>query len=188
MAKIGLNNFRFGTLTEAANGTATYGAAQTPGKAVSCSVEVENNDASLYADDTLQESDRSFAGGTVTMGIDREDQATMAALLGHTIDAQGEMARTATDVAPYVGLGRVVTVMRDNQLKYKVEFLSKVKFSEPSQDDTTKGESVEFNTYELEGAIAALGDTNGTWSKNKLFDTKTEALSYLESLFGTASA
>lgn len=188
MAKIGLNNFRYGTLTEAeGTGAATYGAPATPGKAISCSVEVTNNDAKLYADDALQESDTSFSGGTVTVGIDREDQTTMAALLGHTVDAQsGIMVRNANDVAPYVGLGRVVAVMRDNQLKYKVEFLSKVKFSEPSQSDTTKGESVEFNTYALAGTIAALA--NGDWSKTKLFDAKTEALSYLESLFGTASA
>lgn len=186
MAKIGLQKFRFGVLTEnATTGAATYGPAQTPGKAISCSVEVENNDASLYADDVLQESDTSFAGGTVTMGIDREDQATMATLLGHTVD-NGVMVRSSEDVAPYVGLGRIVTVLRDNVRKYKVEFLSKVKFSEPSQDDTTKGESVEFNTYELEGTIAALA--SGEWSKTQIFDDEDDALNYLTGLFGTASA
>lgn len=186
MAKIGLNNFRFGVLTEAADGTPTYGAAQTPGKAISCSVEVTNNDAKLFADDALQESDTSFSGGTVTMGIDREDQETMAALLGHTVDAQGVMVRSANDVAPYVGLGRIVRVMRDNVLKFKVEFINKVKFAEPSQDDTTKGESVEFNTYELEGAIAALA--NGDWSDTKTFDELDDAKTYLLAKFGTASA
>lgn len=185
MAKIGLNNFRFGILTEAADGTPTYGAAQTPGKAISCSVEVTNNDASLYADDALQESDTSFAGGTVTMGIDREDQDTMAVLLGHTV-TDGVMTRSANDVAPYVGLGRIVRVLRDNTPKFKVEFLNKVKFSEPSQDDTTKGESVEFNTYELEGTIAALA--NGDWSDTKVFDELDDAKSYLLAKFGTASA
>lgn len=185
MAKIGLNSFRFGILTEAADGTPTYGAAQTPGAAISCSVEVTNNDAKLYADDALQESDTSFSGGTVTMGIDREDQTTMAALLGHTV-SDGVMVRSANDVAPYVGLGRIVRILRDNVLKYKVEFLYKVKFSEPSQDDATKGESVEFNTYEIEGAIAALA--NGNWSGNKYFDDLDTAKTYLLAKFGTVSA
>lgn len=186
MAKIGLNNFRFGVLTEAADGTPTYGAAQTPGAAVSCNVEVTNNDASLYADDALQESDTSFSGGTVTMGIDREDQTTMAALLGHTVDASGVMVRSTNDVAPYVGLGRIVRILRNNTLMFKVEFLNKVKFSEPSQEDTTKGESVEFNTYELEGAIAALA--NGQWSDSKVFTELDDAKTYLLAKFGTASA
>lgn len=186
MAKIGLNSFRFGVLTEAADGTPTYGAAQTPGAAISCSVEVTNNDAKLYADDALQESDTSFSGGTVTMGIDREDQTTMATLLGHTVGTDGAMVRSANDVAPYVGLGRIVRVLRDNTPKFKVEFLNKVKFAEPSQDDTTKGETVEFNTYELDGQIAALA--NGDWSDTKVFDELNDAKSYLLAKFGTASA
>ena len=110
MAKIGLTNFRYSVLTEAADGTPSYDGAKTPAKAVSCSVSVENNDAKLFADDTIAESDTSFAGGTVTMGIDEDDLETMAALLGHTI-TDGEMVRKTTDTAPYVGLGRVVTKM-----------------------------------------------------------------------------
>lgn len=186
MAKIGLTNFRYAVLTEAADGTPSYDGAKTPAKAVSCSVSVSNNDAKLYADDALAESDTSFAGGTVTMGIDEDDLNTMAALLGHTIDAQGEMIRNADDTAPYVGLGRIVTKMVGGAYKYKVEFLYKVKFSEPSQENTTKGESVEFGTTEIEGTLAALG--NGKWSIAKSFDTKAAAVSYLEGLMGSASA
>lgn len=51
MAKIGLTNFRYGILTEAQDGTPSYGGAKTPGAAVSCNVEVTNNDAKLYAND-----------------------------------------------------------------------------------------------------------------------------------------
>ena len=111
MAKIGLNNFRYSVLTEAADGTPSYAGATKPAKAISCSVSITNNSAKLYADDALAESDTSFQSGTVTIGIDDEDQATMAALLGHTVDASGEMVRSSEDVAPYVGLGRVITKM-----------------------------------------------------------------------------
>lgn len=181
MAKIGLNNFRYGLLTEASDGTPTYGGAKKPAKAISCSVDVTNNEAKLYADDALAESDTSFQGGTVTMGIDNEDQATMAELLGHSV-SEGEMIRNAEDVAPYVGLGRVIVKMVNGAYQYKVEFLSKVKFSEPSQEDATKGESLEFSTSELEGTIATLAD--GTWSKTKTFNTKQEAIAYLNGLLG----
>ena len=71
--KIGLNNFRYAILTEGANGTASYGGAKKPAKAISCSVNITNNSATLYADDVLAESDTSFQSGTVTMGIDDED-------------------------------------------------------------------------------------------------------------------
>ena len=181
MAKIGLNNFRYAILTEAQDGTPSYAGAKTPAKAISCSVEVSNNDAKLYADDSLAESDTSFNNGTVTIGIDKTDNETMATLLGHTV-TNGEMVRATTDVAPYVGLGRVITEMVNNTLQYRVEILFKCKFSEPSQSDNTKGETVEFNTYELEGTVNALA--NGQWSKTKVFTTKADAITYLEGVFG----
>ena len=180
MAKIGLNNFRYSKLTEGTDGTASYAGAKKPAKAVSCKVDVTTNSASLYADDAIAETDNSFGGGTVTIGIDDEDVNTMADLLGHTVSEEGEMVRNSNDTAPYVGLGRVVVKMVGGVYKYKVEFLYKVKFSEPSQEDNTKGESVEFTTSELEGTVATL--ENGDWSKTKTFDTKTEAITYLEGL------
>ena len=180
MAKIGLNNFRYSVLTEAADGTPSYAGAVKPAKAVSCSVSINNNDAKLYADDALAESDTSFSNGSVTMGIDEDDLTTMAALLGHTITA-GEIVRNAEDVAPYVGLGRVVTKMVGGAYKYKVEILYKVKFSEPSQENSTKGETIEFGTTEIEGIVNALA--NGDWSKAKQFDDKSDAIAYLEAAF-----
>lgn len=182
MAKIGLNNFRYGFLTEAQDGTPTYSGAKTPGAAISCSVSVSNNDAKLFADDTLQESDTSFSNGTVNMGVDRYDYQTQADLLGHTYSTEDGLVRSANDVAPYVGFGRVVTEMVDNTPQYRVEFIYKAKFAEPSQEDNTKGESVEFNTFEMEGTIAAL--KNGNWSISQVFDEKADAISYLETLLG----
>lgn len=181
MAKIGLNNFRYSVLTEASDGTPTYNGAKTPAKAISCTVDISNNEATLYADDAIAEADTSFQGGSVTIGIDDEDQTTMAALLGHTVDEQtGEMVRNANDIAPYVGFGRVITKMVGGAYKYKVEFLYKVKFAEPSQEDNTKGESLEFATSEMEGTVATLA--NGNWSVTKTFDTKAEAITFLEGL------
>ena len=181
MAKIGLTNFRYGILTEAQDGTPTYGTAKTPGKAISFNAEVENNEAKLYADNTVAESDTSFKGGTATMGIDEDDTTTMADLLGHTVGSDGEMISSVDDVAPYVGVGRIVTKMVNGAYKYQVKFLYKVKFAEPSDEDNTKGEDVEFGTTEIEGTILALA--NGKWRVTKTFDTKSEAVTYLESLF-----
>ena len=185
MAKIGLNNFRYSVLTEGTDGTPSYNGAKTPAKAISCTVDISNNEAVLYADDPVAEADPSFQSGSVTIGIDDEDQTTMATLLGHSVDDEtGVMTRNANDIAPYVGFGRVITKMVGGAYKYKVEFLYKVKFSEPSQEDNTKGESLEFATSELEGTVATLA--NGKWSETKTFDTKAEAISFLESLMATA--
>lgn len=182
MAKIGLNNFRYGILTEAEDGTPSYDGAHKPAKAISCQVSITNNEAELYADDVVAESDTSFASGSVTAGIDEDDDVTMATLLGHTISQEGEMIRNTNDTAPYVGWGRVIRKMVGGVIKHKVEFLYKVKFSEPSQDDNTKGENLTFATPTLQGVVNTLA--NGDWSKTETFDSHADAIAYLESLLG----
>lgn len=194
MARIGLTNIWYGILTEGDNGSATYGGAKSFGKAISCKVDISNNDAKLYADDTLAESDTSFNNGTVTLGVDEDADETFAEILGHTLTKPsgssgsttggGEVVRTASDSAPYVGLGRVITKMVNGAYKYKAEFLAKVKFSEPSNEENTKGENVEFATPEIEGIISSLADEKGTWSKSQTFATKAEAVAYIKKLLG----
>lgn len=186
MANIGLTNIWFSKLTENA-GVATYEGATNLGKAVSCSVSITNNEAKLYGDDSLAESDTSFASGTITLGVTDDDDTVFAPLLGHTI-TNGEVVKTSNDTAPYVGIGRIVTKMVNGVYKYKVEFLPKVKFSEPSRDENTKGESIEFTTPSIEGLISSLDDTNGTWNRTKTFNTKSDALTWLKNLLAAAGA
>ena len=184
MAKIGLTNIWYGILTEGVDGTPTYDGAHKFGKAVSCSVEVSNNDAKLYADDTLAESDTSFNNGTMTLGVDEDSDTVFAEVLGHTVDSNGAVVKTATDTAPYIGVGRVITKMVNGLYKYKAEFIYKTKFAEPSQEDNTKGESVEFSTSEIEGVIASLSDEKGTWCTDKTFDTKAVAVAFIKDILG----
>jgi phi13 family phage major tail protein len=181
MARIGLNNLWYSPLTEAQDGTPTYAGAKSFGKAVSANVSITNNSAALYADDVLAESDTSFQSGTVTLGTDDDREATFAEILGHDISEEGEVTRNANDTAPWVGLARIIVKMVQNVRLYKVEVLYKVKFSEPSQDDQTKGESVEFKTPEIEGTIATLA--NGDWSTAKTFESKDAAVAFIQSTF-----
>ena len=182
MAKIGLNNFKYSVLDEAEK----YNGAKSLGKAVDCKVAIENYTAELYADDTLAESDYTFKKGTVTLTIDEDDDAVFAELLGHEVGVETkEMVRKDTDVAPYVGVGRILTKVVNGVYKYKVEFLPKVKFSEPAQEEQTKGDNIEFKTPSIEGVVQKLAD--GTWSKTKTFTDKTEAITYLEGLLAKSA-
>ena len=183
MAKIGLSSLYYSKLTEASDGTPSYDGAKTLGKAVSASTSITNNSATLYADDVLAESDTSFQSGTITLGVDEDGDTVFADLLGHTIttgDNGGVVTKKTTDIAPFVAVGRVITKMVSGVLYYKAEVLYKVKFAEPSQDNTTKGESIEFGTSEIEGTIMALA--NGNWSTSKTFSTKADAVSFITTL------
>lgn len=177
MAKIGLKNFYYSPATEdAQTGALSYNGATKPAKAISFTFEPQVSDATLYADDAIAEKDTSVNGGTCTMGVDRLDEDTQAALLGHTV-AEGEETSNTSDVAPYVGLGRVVTLMQDGVLKYRAVFFPKVKFQEPSSDNTTKGETTEFGTYEISGTV--VPDAEGNWRYKQTFATEAEAVTYL---------
>lgn len=187
MAKIGLNNFRFAVASIANDGTITYGGAQKPAKAVSFTFEPTVSDAKLYADDALAESDSRVTGGEVTMGLDRDDTNTMCTLLGHTLVATGETDAGAiidniNDVAPYVGLGRVTKLMEDGVLKYRATVLSLIKFKEPSDEDNTQGESVEFATTSLSGSMKI--PDSGQWRIRKTFTSQADAISWIETKLG----
>lgn len=182
MAKIGLNSIFYSKLTEASDGTPTYDGAKSFGKAISANVSITNNSAQLFADDILAESDTSFQSGTITLGVDDDRDTVFADILGHTINAEtGEVTYNADDSAPYVGIGRVVVKMVNNVRSYKAIILYKCKFAEPSQEDNTKGESLEFTTPEIEGNIATLA--NGDWKDTKTFTTKAEAVTYIQTTF-----
>ena len=185
MAKIGLKYLYYSKLTEALDGTPSYDGGKSFGKAVSTNVTVNNNSATLYADDSLAESDTSFSNGTVSLGVDDDRETTFADVLGHTV-SDGQVIRNVNDIAPYVGLGRIIVKLVNNVRLYKVEILYKVKFSEPSQEDATKGESVAFSTPTIEGNISSLA--NGKWSESKTFTNEAEARAYILGVFAASGS
>lgn len=181
MAKIGAKFIRYGVLTEDAQGGGTYGQMKTPGKAITWKVDVSNNDQKLFADDAVDLVDTSFQSGSLTIGLNRFDLATQADLLGASI-VDGKLVDSVNDMPPYVGIGVILTLQNtNNERKYRVKFLKKVKFSQPSDDDKTQGESVEFGTYELAATVMAL--PNGEWRDSEDFDTEAEAVTALEAHF-----
>jgi phi13 family phage major tail protein len=175
MARIGLKNFRYSLLDE----NEKVKEPKTLGKAIDCKVSLELNSAELYGDDGLCESDYTFNKGTVTITVD-DDDTILAPLLGHAISEDGEIVRKDTDVAPYIAFGRILTKIVGGVYKYKVEYLSKVKFKDTMPDEATKGESIEFTTVSIEGSV--MRKTDGEWSKSKTFTTYKDASDYLDSL------
>ena len=176
MARIGLKNFRYSLLDE----NEKVKEPKTLGKAIDCKVSLELNSAELYGDDGLCESDYTFNKGTVTITVDDDDDTILAPLLGHDISEDGEIVRKDTDVAPYIAFGRILTKIVGGVYKYKVEYLSKVKFKDTMTDEAKKGESIEFTTVSIEGSV--MRKTDGEWSKSKTFTTYKDASDYLDSL------
>lgn len=153
------------------------------GKAIQADISITVNNVSLFADDAVSESDRSFQNGTITLGIDDLKDELQAEFLGHSVDeATGEIVAKATDTPPYVGIGFYGTKKVNNVPKYRAVWLPKVQFGEPSDTNTTKGETVTFNTPVLEGTI--MVDETGVWKNEQTFDSEAEAKTYLDGKAG----
>lgn len=183
MAKVGLRKLTVAVLDPE---TGEYSAPFSLGKAVSSTVTPNSADAKLYAEDGVAESDSSFVNATVSVAVDDSRDATvLAPLLGHTVgtgEQAGEVLFNKDDQAPYFGMGQIVPKVLDGVRKYKVEFLTKTKFKEPTSEATTKADNVEFKTTSLEGE--AIANDAGLWKKSREFATEAEAQTYLDACFG----
>ena len=179
MASIGLKNFKYAKLNEDGK---TYGEVKTLAGAIESKVTLDLSEASLYANDTLKEQVSLFKSGTLTAGIDDDDDSVFAELLGKTVDEQtGVVTSNTEDLPIYVGFGHIVSKIVNGEKKYKVEFFPKVKFKPFIPDSKTKGDSLEFTTPSVEATI--FENDNGDWEKHSVCDTESEANTLLESFF-----
>lgn len=156
------------------------------GKAIQADISITVNNVPLYADDALAENDRTFQNGTLTLGVDDLSDEVYATLLGHEINQEtGEIIANGSDVSPFVGVGFYGTKRVNNVNKYRAIWLPRVQFGEPNDTNTTKGETVTWNTPVIEGVI--MLDDDGNWKHEQTFDTEDEAKAYLEEKAGITS-
>lgn len=172
MAKIGLRYPAYKTPTKTG----------VIGKAVTANITVNSNDAKLYGDDTVAESDTSWRDGTIALTTTDLPSTALADLLGHTTDVGGETVYNIDDVAQDVMFGFYGVSKVNGVQKYRAVILTRVKFKEPNDNNATKGENVAFQTHDLEGLIMA--DAEGNWKKEQTFETATLAKEYIDTELG----
>ena len=178
MAGIGLKRFKYAKL----NSDGTYGPVKTLAGAIECKVSLDLSEAMLYADDVIKEQVSIFKSGTLTAGIDDDNDEIFAELLGKTVDEEtGVVASNVSDEPIYIGFGHIVPKMVNGVKKYKVEFFPKMKFKPFIADAKTKGDNLEFTTPSVEATIFENDD--GDWEKHKVYDTESEANTALDGFF-----
>ena len=147
----------------------------------------EYNNAELYANDGLAETDYSFKKGALSVTVADDDDDFIAGLFGNAIAENGEVVSTINDTAPECGYGHIVPKIVGGARKFKAEFFPRVKWTKISTDNKTRGESVEFGTTALEGIVMPVdtvinGIESGVWEKHQTFNTLAEAETYLDGL------
>ncbi len=161
-----------------------YGEPFACGKAIGITVTPSFAEASLYADDIQAEYDKEFKYADVTMNTSTLPLEAHERMFGHKIggNSESEINYNANDEQSYVGMGWISSEKIDGKRKCVGNFLNKAKFSEPSEDYSTKGDNIEYKTPSISGRALALD--NGDWKKADSFETEKEAIAYVYKLFG----
>ena len=153
-------------------------------RGVEVQMEVEIGDATnFFADNTIAEAVAGqFNGATATLTVDglKDNARNLIAGLVTTkqipVNSSTVSAKVYDDlqVIPYVGIGFVVRYMENGTTTYAPIILPKAQFSPESLTAATQGESVEFQTTELQATIMRADDANHSW-KIVAEDQATEA-------------
>ena len=192
MANIGLSKPYIATYVNT-SGTITYSARTVLGKYTEIDISLDSADENvLYADNGPAETDSQFSGGTVTVTTDdlRPDafktalglvEAAIAATMATTNPTPKWLVFDDDQAAPYFALGGIVKKKVDGAYKYQAFILEKVKFKNPDLSLTTQGETVEWQTPELEATILRSDAAKHPWYRiSTLLDSEEDAVAAIE--------
>lgn len=178
MAYVGLRKPIIAEIT----GVKTYGEPFAFGKAIGLQVTPNYAEGSLNADDAQVEYDKEFNYAEVTLNTSTIPNEAHEKMFGHKVNS-GKTGATFNkdDQAKYVGMGWISVEKVDGVRKFIGNVLYKVKFSEPSEDYSTKGDSIEYKTPSITGR--AIANEDGNWKDFEKFDTSEEAIEWINTKF-----
>lgn len=186
MATIGLSKPYY-ALYSATGNAVEYSEGALLGKYTEMSIELDSQDANiLYADNGPAESDQQFMGGTVTVTTDDLRAAVMVPVFGAKQEAISDTGITTESPAwivfdddqeiPYVGLGGIIKKKVDGATKWVGFVLNKIQFSTPGIAAVTQGETIEWQTQELNASIMRSDAEKHPWFRlSTPMDTEADA-------------
>lgn len=198
MAGIGMYGVYYAKCLKTDGVTTGYtGGVKMMGKAISANFTPANPEENpLYANNGVSENDSSSAsGGTLDMTLDRLEQAAAADLYGLTVTEVtanvGSTSVTGKALKYYgneqsapVGVAFVRMHQEDGMRSHEVVLYRSVTFGMPAQNAQTKGESIEWQTPEISGAVQGLeGDGSEPWFESVKFPSQEAALEYIYDRF-----
>lgn len=188
MATIGLSKPMYAKYS-AENGVVTYSDGGILARAVEFSTEIDDTeDNNLYADNGIAESDRSFAGGSLSITTDELTQDASAAILGlvaKTVNIDGltdvtELVYDDEQTTPYLGFGVIIKKKHNNAYKFRAVVFHKIMFSIPAEAATTQGETIEWQTPELSATIMRDDSEKHAWKSEATLNSEADAIKYIQ--------
>lgn len=183
MAKIGLKNLRYALIDPT---TGFYGENISFAYAVSSAFEPTIAEGALYADNMKIEEVSEVTGGTLTLTVDDDIPGIFSEILGQYYnEITGLLKMNAGDTSPFVGVGEIVTGVKDNAKYFEVRFYKKLKFKPSLPNGETSTDSTNYQTTEVAGSLFIPDD--GNYIVKRRFTTLEEAQAALANMFYTAA-
>lgn len=175
--------------TETEGSAITYGTGFVIAKAIRANITYNRNDNPLYADDTIAENDTGITSVDIELEIDKLTDDTRVKLLGdtETTENTAKIIEQTDASAPYVGFGYMRVLIEAGVKKYQGVWFHKAQFSEPSEETSTKAESIEWGTPTLNAQCMGVRiDNTGAikYSKRQMFETASACIAWLDDLAG----
>lgn len=193
MAGIGMYGVYYAKC-EITDGVVTgYEGVQTMGKAIAASFEPnEPSDNPLYANNAIAENDtNSGSGGTLTLTLDRLKPAAAVDLYGLTMTTltteSSGFDYDGDEVANPVGVAFIKQHQEDNDRDvHEVILFTRVTFTQPNEEAQTLGESIEWQTPEIEGTVYGADGTN-PWLRRYRFASQSAAITWITEQFAASA-
>lgn len=155
--RIGCDNLVYAKMTteDTATTAPVYGEVTPAPGVISVNINPNASQETLFADDGPMDTATTL--GKVDVEINKAELTTenKADLLGHEIDANGGIVYGDSDVAPWVAIG--FRTLKSNG-KYRYVWLYKGKFTDPEDNNETKGDSINFQTDTIKGQFVKLSN------------------------------
>jgi len=158
MATIGVRDLFFAPITIDANGNEVFGKPVRLAKAITIGLSTQTAEATLYADDAIDEVEKAFVSSNLSLNINDLEPGKETLLLGQKQDTEGVVYAHGDDEAPYVAVGFRATKTRG---RFRYLWFYKVKFAIPDENYQTKGENINFQTPTIVGT--AIKRDDGHW-------------------------
>lgn len=153
--RIGCDNLVYALMTteDTAETAPVYGAVKKAPGVMHVNINPNSSQETLFADDGPMETASTL--GKIDVEIQKNELTTenKADLLGHEIDNNGAVVYGDSDVPPWVAIG--FRTLKSNG-KYRYVWLYKGKFSEPEDQNETKGDSINFQSDTISGQFTRL--------------------------------
>ena len=180
------------------NGTVTYSNQTVIAKLVHMQLSLDDQDDNDFnADNTVDETDSQFGGGTYELKTNDLTDEMSALILGlQTNPLTGITGVTDVGVkevifderqnTPYMGIGNVVKHKRGGTYFYRAVVLTKIMFKIPEEDWETQGKTISWQTPTIKARVMRDDTTYHKWKRQATFTTEAQAIAYVNDCLPSA--